>query len=190
MNVPTKLTIMRIILIPVFILLWYLPFLGTTGFLSLKSFVLTGFFTLLAFTDWLDGYLARKYHLITDLGKFLDPIADKILVFSVYLLLLNSQVIDPISLIVLLSREFIVAAVRMNAAVDQYVIAADSGGKIKTVLQMVSIFLLLLHVQDSSTLAQMLVYGLYYLSVLFALISGASYVKQYLTFLKQHKDVK
>jgi len=181
MNLPTKLTVARIILIPVFILLWYLPILGDMTFWSLKSFVLTGFFAVLAVTDWLDGYIARKYNLVTDLGKFLDPIADKILVFSVYLLLLNDHVLDPISLIVLLSREFIVATIRMDAATKQYVIAADRGGKIKTVLQMVSILLFLLCFERVSDTGSYIVYGVYYLSVLSAISSGVSYLKQYRT---------
>jgi len=179
MNLPTKLTVTRIMLIPVFILLWYLPILGDMTFLSIKSFVLASFFALLAFTDFLDGYLARKYNLITDLGKFLDPIADKVLVFSVYLLLLSDHVLEPISLIVLLSREFIIATVRMDAAKKNYVIAADRGGKIKTVLQMISILLFLLCIEQSSLLSFYVVYGIYYLSVLAAISSGASYIKQY-----------
>jgi CDP-diacylglycerol--glycerol-3-phosphate 3-phosphatidyltransferase len=187
MNLPTKLTVTRIVLIPVFILLWYLPNLGEMAFLSVKSLSLSAFFVVLAGTDWLDGYLARKYNLITDLGKFLDPIADKILVFSIYLLLLNVHVLEPISLIILLSREFIVATVRMDAATKNYVIAADRGGKIKTVLQMVSILLFLLCAETISMPMHDVTYGIYYLSVLAAISSGISYVTQYVKKLEEVK---
>jgi len=187
MNLPTKLTVARMMLIPVFILLWYLPNLGDLTFLSLKSLILSAFFIVLALTDWLDGYLARRDNLVTDLGKFLDPIADKILVFSIYLLLLNAHVLEPISLIILLSREFIIATVRMDAATKHYVIAADRGGKIKTVLQMVSILLFLLCIQSISTPAMYVTYSIYYLSVLAAITSGISYVTQYVKKLEEVK---
>lgn len=190
MNLPTKLTVARIVLIPVFIALWYFSFLGELSFLSTKSIILTLFFSLLCITDWLDGYIARKYNMITDLGKFLDPIADKILVFSVYFLLLNDHLIEPISLILMMSREFIVATIRMNAAGQNLVIAADKGGKIKTVAQMISLILLLLCVQDTNVIMFYLVYGIYWLSVVLTVSSGVSYVKGYLTFLNEKKGVK
>ncbi|GBU10609.1 phosphatidylglycerophosphate synthetase [Erysipelotrichaceae bacterium] len=180
MNIPTKITILRIVMIPVFILLWYLPILGEMTFLSLKSLVLTAFFIFLSLTDWLDGYIARKYNLITDLGKFLDPIADKILVFSVYFLLLNQQVIDPISLIIMMSREFIVSAIRMVAASTGVIIAADWSGKVKTVVQMVSIITLLLMFQSTSNAASTIVYGIYWLSVILTALSGIQYTVNYL----------
>jgi len=190
MNLPTKLTVTRIILIPIFIILWYFPILGDLSLWSIKSFAITGFFALLSITDWLDGYIARKYDMVTDLGKFLDPIADKVLVFSVYFLLLNDGIVEPISLILMMSREFIVASIRMLAAQQNHVIAADKGGKIKTVLQMISIILLLLCLQDTSAIAYYIIYGIYWLSVLAAVSSGVSYVKGYLAFIKNRKEVK
>ena len=185
MNLPTKLTVARIVLIPIFIALWYLPVLGPNELGSLKSIILTLSFSFLSITDWFDGYIARKYNLITDLGKFLDPIADKILVFSVYLLLLADGTVEPISLILMLSREFIVATVRMNAASENLVIAADKGGKLKTVVQMMSIIMLLLCMHTINTSLFYLTYGVYWLSVLLTIISGVSYVMQYLQFLNK-----
>ena len=185
MNLPTKLTVARIVLIPIFIALWYLPVLGPNELGSLKSIILTLSFSFLSITDWFDGYIARKYDLITDLGKFLDPIADKILVFSVYLLLLADGTVEPISLILMLSREFIVATVRMNAASENLVIAADKGGKLKTVVQMISIIMLLLCMHTINTSLFYLTYGVYWLSVLLTIISGVSYVMQYLQFLNK-----
>lgn len=179
MNTPTKITIARIVLIPIFIYLWYAQWLGEMTFGSTQSLVVTGFFIFLSLTDWLDGYLARKNNQVTALGKFLDPIADKILVFSVYLLLLDSGIIDPISLILMISREFLVSTVRMTAAQEGTVIAADWGGKVKTVAQMVSIVLLLACVQQISTSAAIFVYGVYWLSVILTVLSGISYTVSY-----------
>ncbi len=142
--------------------------------------MLTAFFVFLSLTDWLDGYIARKYNMITDLGKFLDPIADKVLVFSVYFLLLHNQVVDPISITLMMTREFIVSAIRMLAAQDGVVIAADWSGKIKTVTQMISIILLLLMVQDISTAMYYVVYGVFWLSVILTVTSGHMYVMAYL----------
>lgn len=185
MNTPTKITIARIVLIPIFIILWYAQFLGEMSFGSMQSIMVTGFFVFLSLTDWLDGYLARKNNQVTDLGKFLDPIADKILVFSVYLLLLDNGIIEPISLILMISREFIVATVRMTAAQDGTVIAADWGGKVKTVAQMISIILLLACVQTISPLAATFVYGVYWLSVILTVLSGISYTVAYIKSKKQ-----
>jgi CDP-diacylglycerol--glycerol-3-phosphate 3-phosphatidyltransferase len=188
-NLPTKITIARIVLIPIFIILWYSDFLGTFELGSIKSLCVTIFFAFLCITDWIDGYLARKNKQVTDLGKFLDPIADKILVFSVYFLLLNEQIIDPISLIIMMSREFIVATIRMNAAQDNFVIAAEMGGKIKTVAQMISLILLLLCIQDINNLAKVIVFGIYWLSVILTTTSGIHYVKAYIEFLKTKNEV-
>ncbi|MGL5043169.1 MAG: CDP-diacylglycerol--glycerol-3-phosphate 3-phosphatidyltransferase [Culicoidibacterales bacterium] len=180
MSIPTKITISRIMLIPLFIIVWYLPYLGELTFLSLKSLVLTSFFILLSLTDWVDGYIARKYNMITDLGKFLDPIADKVLVFTIYFLLLYNQIIDPISVTLMMSREFIVAAVRMVAATDGVVIAADWSGKVKTVIQMISLVLFLLCLEKSSQVANVIVISVYWLSVLLTMTSGYFYTTAYI----------
>lgn len=185
MNLPTKITIARVLLIPVFIFLWYSKLLGPMAFGSLKSIVVTGAFIFLSLTDWLDGYLARKNNQVTDFGKFLDPIADKILVFSVYLLLLDESIIEPISLIIMLSREFVVATVRMTAAQKGIVIAADMGGKIKTVLQMISIVMLLACLQTLSSTMSIVTYAMYWISVILTVSSGYSYTAAYIKATKE-----
>lgn len=137
-NTPNKLTILRIVLTPFFLaaLLWEFPF---HDFAALLIFIAA------SLTDWLDGKLARKYNLITDFGKFLDPIADKMLTTAAFLgfiVLGRGAGIVWITFLVLV-REFMVASVRMIAAAEGKVIAADKWGKIKTVCQMVAIIMVM-----------------------------------------------
>lgn len=189
MNIPTKLTVSRIICIPIFIILWYLPFGGSyDNFFELKQIIMTVFFTLLCLTDWLDGYLARKYNLITDLGKFLDPIADKVLVFTIYLLFISINILDPITVLLMLTREFIVASVRMLEASGGNVIAANKSGKIKTILQMFSLILLLIGIQNMNFLLCWFTYLIYGLSVLLTLTSGWNYIHNYLKNTAKEKS--
>ncbi len=133
MNLPNKLTMARMIAVPFFIAFymvgWYIP-----------AFVL---FILASLTDMLDGRIARKRGLVTNFGKIMDPLADKILVYSAFCLMVP----DPVPawmLIIILAREFLVAGMRTVAAADGKVIAAGFSGKLKTVLQMVAVILLLL----------------------------------------------
>lgn len=144
MNLPNKLTIIRIILIPVFVALFYvtqLPF----------NFVVAAvIFAIAAFTDFLDGHIARKYNMVTDLGKFLDPIADKVLVSTALIVMLAPiggvaylPFYAAICVAVILARELIVSGFRMVAASKGVVLAADKAGKIKTFVQDIAIVVLL-----------------------------------------------
>ena len=150
MNLPNKLTMGRLILIPFFILAFYLDFTG-------HYLVALGIFAVAAFTDFLDGYIARKYNLVTDLGKFLDPIADKVLV----LVALTVMIADPkstnlfaqigdwgiivggVGVSLILAREMAVSSLRMMAAKNGKVLAADKSGKIKTVVTDIAIIVML-----------------------------------------------
>ncbi|XVG95088.1 CDP-diacylglycerol--glycerol-3-phosphate 3-phosphatidyltransferase [Eubacteriales bacterium KG127] len=134
MNLPNKLTISRVILVPVFILFY-------TFELYLPALVV---FVVASFTDYLDGYLARKHNLVSNFGKIMDPLADKVLVYSAFALLLESGLMPAWMLIIILTREFTVAGMRTVAAAEGVVIAAALSGKIKTVLQMIAVPLLLL----------------------------------------------
>ena len=133
MNLPNKITLIRIILIP-FVIFFYLA-----NFIPYGKLVALILFIIASCTDFLDGYYARKYSLITDLGKLLDPIADKILVSSALLLIItDGTVLAPygvIAGIIIIGREFIVSALRQIAASKNYVMAADKLGKLKTVFQ-------------------------------------------------------
>lgn len=149
MNLPNKLTIARMIMIPVFILFFYLNFAG-------HYFVALAVFAIASFTDLLDGKIARRYNLVTNLGKFLDPIADKVLVSSALIVILTvpsyftaflggwAMIVGGCCVVVIFARELIVSGFRMVAADAGIVIAADKIGKFKTVAQDISIIMLFL----------------------------------------------
>lgn len=141
MNLPNKLTVLRILMIPVFMVFFYVTAIPYHYLIAAVIFVLA------AATDFLDGYLARKYNLVTNLGKFLDPIADKVLVSTALILMLTvPEMIPPlfsIAVAVILARELIVSGFRMVAASRGLVLAADKVGKVKTVFQDLAIVVLL-----------------------------------------------
>lgn len=137
MNLPNKLTLLRIIMIPVFVVLLYLDF-------PFNNLVALAVFILASITDTLDGYIARKYNLITDFGKFMDPIADKLLVTAAMLVFVDWHMMPAWVVIAVVAREFIVSALRLVAANNGRVIAAGWSGKVKTASTMVCICIMLL----------------------------------------------
>lgn len=141
MNLPNKLTLARIVLVPVFMVFAALGAYGTARANPLMCLLSGIVFAAASFTDFLDGYLARRDHLVTDFGKFADPLADKMLTTAAFLYMIVDGVCSPVVLAIVLFREFAVAGVRMVAASSGKVIAANMWGKIKTVLQMVTIIL-------------------------------------------------
>lgn len=132
MNIPNKLTILRIILAPVFLLLmlWEFPFHYLTAGMV---------FGLAALTDLLDGHMARKYGLVTNMGKFLDPLADKMLTTAAFLIFMVTGRLDIWAVMLILTREFMVTSIRLIAAKEGMVIAASFFGKAKTVAQYIAI---------------------------------------------------
>lgn len=136
MNTPNKLTILRIILIPIFVVLYYINFEGWF-YWSAAIFIIA------SITDTIDGQLARRTGQVTDFGKFADPIADKLLVMSALLILLEWGKVPAWLVIVLLAREFIISGFRLVAAGKGSVIAAGVSGKIKTVTQLIAISIML-----------------------------------------------
>lgn len=180
MTISNKLTIVRIILVPVLVVLMLLDF----KYADIYSAIV---FLVASFTDFLDGYLARKRNEVTNFGKFADPIADKVLVISAYLCLVEAQIIPSWAVIIVLAREFIVSALRMSAASQNCVIAADKFGKLKTVVQMISTTMLILGAHtfmlETGALA-VLSLVLFYISVALAAFSGISYVVKYKNLLK------
>lgn len=188
MNLPNQLTIFRVLIIPVFIATFYWNFLSHYV-VSLSIFIIA------AITDFFDGYLARKYKLVTNLGKFLDPIADKVLVSTAFILMLTvpsfytanlgdwALVVAGVSVAVILGREIIVSGFRMVAADSGLVIAADKIGKYKTATQDFSIVFLLLSAgvgEFTSGLAVIILnyvgLGLFALSTILTVVSGINYV--------------
>ncbi|MDD4849419.1 MAG: CDP-diacylglycerol--glycerol-3-phosphate 3-phosphatidyltransferase [Gemmiger sp.] len=139
MNLPNKLTLARVFLVPVFMVLAAFTRYGTPAFSAGLSLAAGIVFAAASFTDFLDGYLARRDHLVTDFGKFADPLADKMLTTAAFIYMVVDGVCSPVVLAIVLFREFAVAGVRMIAAANGTVIAANNWGKIKTVLQMLSI---------------------------------------------------
>jgi CDP-diacylglycerol--glycerol-3-phosphate 3-phosphatidyltransferase len=150
MNLPNKITISRIFLIPIFLLIMLAPF--SWGEMSLLGadmpvthFVGALVFIIASTTDWIDGYYARKYNMVTNLGKFLDPLADKLLVSAALIVLVELQMAPSWIVIIIISREFAVTGLRLVLAGSGEVVAANMLGKIKTWAQIVAISALLLH---------------------------------------------
>lgn len=141
MNLPNKLTLARIFLVPVFMVFAALGRYGTPQASTLMCLLAGIVFAVASFTDYLDGHLARKNNLVTDFGKFADPLADKMLTTAAFLYMIVDGVCHPVVLAIVLFREFAVAGVRMVSASSGKVIAANEWGKIKTVVQMVTIIL-------------------------------------------------
>ncbi len=144
MNLPNKITIARMAMIPLMVVIPFLPIEGAftiLGGISYKDVIIVALFLIASLTDFLDGYLARKNHMVTTFGKFLDPIADKLLVLTAMIMLVEVGRIPAWIPIIIAAREFIVSGIRMLAAGEGNVIAASMLGKIKTVSQMVAITL-------------------------------------------------
>ena len=141
MNLPNKLTLCRIILVPVFMVFVSLTEFGAETFNATWYLVAGIVFAAASFTDYLDGHLARKWHMVTDFGKFADPLADKLLTTVALIYMMRDGVCSPVVLCIILAREFAVSGLRMVAAgaKDGKVIAANMWGKVKTVLQMLTI---------------------------------------------------
>ncbi|TCL58399.1 CDP-diacylglycerol--glycerol-3-phosphate 3-phosphatidyltransferase [Kineothrix alysoides] len=138
MNLPNKLTIFRVIMIPFFVLFALVPVAGEAS----KWIALT-IFIVASLTDWLDGYLARKNNLVTNFGKFMDPLADKLLVCSALICLVELKSIPAWIVIVIIAREFIISGFRLVASDNGVVIAASYWGKFKTTFQMIMICLMI-----------------------------------------------
>ena len=165
MNLPNKLTLLRIIMVPFFVCCLMLDFANS-------NIWATVIFILASLTDLLDGYIARKYNLVTDFGKFADPIADKILVISACVCLVEKAVIPAWSVLIIIFREFVISGLRMAAASKNVVIPADKLGKLKTVTQMIALILLMSGALNYFYIPQIL----YYISVFLTFLSGAMYI--------------
>ncbi|WP_137657289.1 CDP-diacylglycerol--glycerol-3-phosphate 3-phosphatidyltransferase [Listeria newyorkensis] len=150
MNLPNKITVARIILIPIFVVLCVAPLgLGTVTWLDstipVSNIIAAIIFIVAALTDWFDGHLARKYNLITNFGKFADPLADKLLVAAAFIILVEQHIAPSWVIIIIISREFAVTGLRLLLVEGGEVMAAGQLGKIKTFTQMIAIPLLLLN---------------------------------------------
>lgn len=165
MNTPNKLTLMRTLMVPIFVLCMYLDF-------NNSRIVATIIFAIASFTDFLDGYLARRDNLVTNFGKFADPLADKILVCSAMIMLVSSGEMPAWAVIIIIAREFTITGFRIIAASENITIAASPLGKFKTVTQLISNILLLTGITSFRPIGM----GIFYLAVVFTVISGADYL--------------
>lgn len=194
MNLPNKLTILRILMIPLFVAIYYI------AAIPFNFSIAAAIFALAAFTDFLDGYIARKYNIVTDLGKFLDPIADKVLVASALIIMLvpiGGVVILPdyagIAVAVILARELVVSGFRMVAASKGMVIAADKSGKIKTFITDIAIFVLLIAADITPVLygwANIVGLALLGLATVLTIISGVECIVKNRAVLQDKKESK
>lgn len=166
MNLPNKLTLLRIIAIPVFIVVLLMGYRVAATIIFIAA----------AFTDMLDGKIARKYDLVTNFGKLMDPLADKLLVMSALVCLVSLGDVAQWMVIVILAREFAVTGLRQVAASQGIVIAAGSTGKIKTVLQMIAIPLLLLQNWPGYYINLPLDQIFLWAAVLMTIVSGTEYI--------------
>lgn len=168
MNLANKITILRILMVPVFILfaIVELPY-------HMEAAVVI--FLLASITDNLDGYIARKYNMITDFGKFIDPLADKLLVTGAFLVLIELGRIEAWIVFIILAREFAVTGLRTLAAAQNIIIAASSYGKIKTVTQIITIVVLLLDNFPFSSINLPMDYVMTYAALIITVISGLEY---------------
>ena len=179
MNTPNKLTIARMIIVP-FLVIFLLTGWGgeANRYISLTLFVVA------SVTDWFDGYLARKNTLVTNFGKFMDPLADKLLVCSAMICMIDLKRLPAWFVIIIIAREFIISGFRLIAAENGIVIAANYWGKFKTASQMIMIILLILHFDGIFVILEQI---FIWLSLALTIISLITYIWQNRTVLSMQE---
>lgn len=192
MNLPNKLTIFRVILIIPFVILllgsangwgWFQAIFG--GIIEYVDYIAVAIFVIASFTDMLDGKIARKYNLVTNFGKFMDPLADKLLVCSALICLVEMGRLPAWIVIIIIAREFIISGFRLVASDNGIVIAASYWGKFKTVSQMIMVILLLLNIQN--TFFQILGTVFVWIALILTVVSLVDYVVKNIGVLKEQK---
>lgn len=202
-TISNVITLSRICLVPVFVIVLLSPWptwLGIHDLINneLKSFIATAIFVLISCTDWVDGYLARSRNEVTDFGKFMDPLADKILVIAALLALIELQVLPSWPVLIIITREFIVSGIRMLAATKGVVIAASWYGKAKTVTQIIAVVLFLLkdsmYIPQGSQATHDVLYACAWFVMIIALILTAlsmiDYISKAMPLLTDRKSPK
>lgn len=191
MNLPNKLTLMRVLLIPVFLVFFLIPGIPCHYLLAMIVFIAA------SITDALDGHLARKHNLVTNFGKFLDPLADKVLVMTALACFVDNQMIGVIPFLIIMMREFMVSGLRLVAANSGTVIAAGFWGKLKTAFTMVTIIAILVYLSFSGDFNSFslacadtidrvcgwILTGLVWISAGLTVISGWIYLRGYWKFI-------
>ena len=190
MNLPNKLTVFRVILIVPFVLLllgghsewgWFHTIFD--GIMAYTDYIALVIFIVASLTDMLDGKIARKYNLVTNFGKFMDPLADKLLVCSAMICLIDMDRIPAWIVIVIISREFIISGFRLVASDNHVVIAASYWGKFKTTFQMLMVIVLILNIQ--MPFFQILGVILTYVALILTVVSLIDYIVKNKDVLKE-----
>lgn len=177
MNLPNKLTMFRVILIPFFVLFMLVDITSVDKWIALAIFIVA------SLTDLLDGKIARKYNLVTNFGKFMDPLADKLLVCSALICLVEMAKLPAWMVIIIIAREFIISGFRLIAADNGVVIAASYWGKFKTTFQMVMICLLIADIEAIHVLTMIIVW----IALLLTVISLIDYLVKNKAVMKETK---
>lgn len=190
MNLPNKITLLRILLIPFMVVVAEINAFKENVILhdiTLANIIVLVIFSIASFTDFLDGHIARRDHLVTDFGKFMDPLADKLLVFAALIILIELGRMPGWIVTVIIAREFMVTGIRLLAANNNIVIAASKLGKAKTISQIVAIIALLINgfpfVLISTEVANIVCLVLTYIAALMTIVSGVDY------FVKNRKII-
>lgn len=153
MNLPNKLTLFRVILIPFFLLFLLTDLAG-----GYSRWIALGIFVVASLTDLLDGKIARKYHLVTNFGKFMDPLADKLLVSSAMIAFVELGQMPAWVVIIIISREFAISGFRLIAADNHVVIAASWWGKFKTATQMIMVILMIVNIEQLALVTEIVMW--------------------------------
>ena len=180
MNLPNKLTLLRVIMIPFFVFFMLAPYFEGYG-----NYIAVAIFIIASFTDFLDGYLARRDNLVTNFGKFMDPLADKLLVCAALICLVETGQLASWIVIIIISREFIISGFRLIASDNGVVIAASYWGKFKTVFQMVMVILLIVNIQNP--VYQIVTTVVTYIALILTIVSLVDYVIKNKDVLKDQK---
>nr|WP_312576434.1 CDP-diacylglycerol--glycerol-3-phosphate 3-phosphatidyltransferase [Sedimentibacter sp.] len=177
MNLPNKLTLLRVVLIPLFLFFLFISG-GIFRFLPLIIFIGA------AVTDAIDGYIARRDNLITNFGKFMDPLADKLLTASAFIAFVEIGYLSSWIVVLIISREFLISGFRTLAASKGVTIAANNWGKVKTIFQMVLIIAILMDYTGFMPFITPTITPLIIITVLLTIISGATYIYDNLNVIK------
>lgn len=178
MNLPNKLTTFRVILIPFFVFFMLAP--NMTG---ISNYIAVAIFIVASLTDLLDGKIARKYNLVTNFGKFMDPLADKLLVCSAMICLIQTGQLAAWIVVIIIAREFIISGFRLIASDNGVVIAASYWGKFKTTFQMLMVIVLILNIQ--MPFFQILGVILTYVALILTVVSLIDYIVKNKDVLKE-----
>lgn len=182
MNLPNKLTIMRVILIPFFVFFLLSPYFPAYG-----NYIAVAIFIVASLTDMLDGKIARKYNLVTNFGKFMDPLADKLLVCSAMICLIELDRLAAWIVIVIIAREFIISGFRLVASDNGVVIAASYWGKFKTTFQMLMVIVIIFNINLQLGWLNILGTILIYVALVLTVVSLIDYIAKNKDVLKDQK---